>query len=119
MDTMEITKAIGAHGKWKERLRQAIQDGQREYKPEAVEVDNLRDFGKWFYALPAADQKSPQWKPVQKLHADFHKETSRILKLIYAGKTAEAVKSMEAGSEYTKISSQLTSTMIAWRESLK
>jgi len=42
----EITKAIGAHGMWKQRLRQAIDTGKSEFTVERVRPDNLCDFGK-------------------------------------------------------------------------
>ena len=33
-DVNEITKAIGAHGRWKERLREAIDNGHSEFTVE-------------------------------------------------------------------------------------
>jgi len=46
LNTEEITKAISAHGNWKQRLRQAIESGNSEYTVEKLKVDNQCDFGK-------------------------------------------------------------------------
>ncbi len=47
----EITKAIGMHGIWKLRLKQAIDLGSSEFSVEHISPDNECAFGKWLYSL--------------------------------------------------------------------
>ena len=113
----EITKAIGAHGMWKQRLRQAIDTGKSEFTIERVRPDNLCDFGKWLYSLPPGDQKSSHWKTVQDLHGKFHAQASHVLGLAVRGHKQEAEHELAAESKFTKISSELTGAMMKWKES--
>lgn len=113
----EITKAIGAHGMWKQRLRQAIDTGKSEFTVERARPDNLCDFGKWLYSLPPADQKSSHWKSVQDLHGKFHAEAAQVLGLAVRGNKQEAEREIAAESKFTKISSELTVAMMKWKES--
>ncbi len=113
----EINKAIGAHGMWKQRLREAIDTGKSEFTVERVRPDNLCDFGKWLYSLPPGDQTSTHWKTVKELHAKFHAEAARVLGLAVNGHKQEAEKALSTGSNFVKISSELTGTMMKWKDS--
>ena len=114
----EINKAIGAHGMWKQRLRQAIDTGQSEFSVERVRPDNLCDFGKWLHALPAKDSSSAHWKSVQELHAKFHTEAARVLELAVKGQKQKAEAGLSPDSGFAKISLELTSAMMKWKGSL-
>lgn len=111
----EITKAIGAHGLWKQRLRQAIDTGKSDFTVERVKPDHNCDFGKWLHSLPAADKSTVNWKTVQELHARFHHEASRVLGLALSGQKQDAEKSIDTGSEFSTISSNLTAAMMKWK----
>ena len=45
----EITKAIGAHGMWKTRLRMAVESGKVDYNIAEVQRDNCCEFGRWLH----------------------------------------------------------------------
>lgn len=45
----EISKAIAAHGQWKQKLRNAIETQECESTPSKVKMDNNCSFGKWLY----------------------------------------------------------------------
>jgi len=115
----EITKAIGAHGMWKQRLREAIETGKSEFTVERVRPDNFCDFGNWLYSLPLSDQKSSHWKTVQDLHGKFHAEAARVLGLGVRGHKREAEHELAAESNYVKISLELTGAMMKWKESYR
>lgn len=114
----EINKAIGAHGLWKMRLRSAIDTGKSDFSVANVRPDNLCEFGKWLYALPAADKNSEQFKKVKDLHAQFHEEAAAVIALAVGGKKHEAEMAIAPGGTFTKISSKLTAAMIAWGKTL-
>ena len=114
----EITKAIGAHGMWKNRLKDAIAAGKSDFSVEKVQPDNLCDFGKWLHALPESERSSERWKKVQALHATFHKEAARILGLALAGKKDEASPALMENSEFANRSAELTTLMMKWRKEI-
>lgn len=121
MSTMEeeITRAIGVHGAWKVRLKTSIASGRGDADPAIVALDNRCDFGKWLYGLKAEERSSEFWKKVQALHADFHKETSRVLESVVKGNKAEAERSMSPGGAFSKISSELVTLMTEWKNSVR
>ena len=109
-----IKKAIGSHGMWKTRLQEAIASGKSEFTVSGVSADNNCDFGKWLRGDLSLRAGSAHYDKVRQLHAEFHKEVARILGLALAGKKAEALKAMESKTPYVKLSSDLTSEMMAW-----
>lgn len=117
-DIEKITKAIGAHVQWKQRLRNAIDTGTSEWTVEHVAPDNLCDFGKWLYSLPERERHNGHWKTVRTLHATFHGEAAKVLGLALGGKQGEANIAMEFGSNYVTISNKLTWAMMEWRKAI-
>ena len=115
----EITKAIGAHGMWKMRLRTAIDTGKADTNVADVANDHACGFGQGLYGsmLDAAAKNSSDFKEVQKLHAEFHKVAAQVLQLALQGKIAEADKLMEEGSPFVVVSGRLTSALMHWQKS--
>jgi len=115
----EITKAIGAHGMWKARLRSAIDTGKTDVSTADAEKDNVCAFGQWLYgsSLEAAAKSSAEFKEVQKLHAEFHKAAVQVLHLALHGKKAEADKLLAPDSLFADVSGRLTSAMVRWQKS--
>jgi methyl-accepting chemotaxis protein len=111
----EITKAIGAHGVWKMRLRSAIDSGKADADPVEVGKDNVCAFGQWLSGPTIAPgvRASSDFATVRKLHADFHKCAAKVLGHVKQGQKAQA-DSIMAG-EYTKISGDLTAAMMKWK----
>lgn len=114
----EITKAIGAHGKWKRRLQAVIEEGRSDVPPERVEPDNLCDFGRWLYSLSPADQNSEYFRKVQSMHASFHREAAKVLRLALSGQKAAAEKCMAFGGPFANASADLTITMMDWKKAV-
>lgn len=110
----EITKAIGAHGMWKSRLRSAIDSGKSEWQPDSVAKDNLCDFGKWIHSLKATPAEAPRAAKVKDLHAKFHVEASRVLKLAQTGQKAAASQAIAPGSPFDKLTGELTTELMNW-----
>jgi methyl-accepting chemotaxis protein len=113
----EIGKAISAHGMWKTRLKSAVDAGQSEFKVDTVKQDNQCDFGKWLYGtgIPAATKVTENYKRCKDLHAKFHLAAANVLFLAVTGKKAEAQKALAVGSDFAKISSELTRAMMEWQ----
>jgi hypothetical protein len=111
----EITKAIGAHGMWKMRLRSAINSGKIDADPAEVAKDNHCAFGQWLNgsSIAADARASADYAAVHRLHADFHKCASKVLACVASGHKDQA-SALMAG-EYDKISGELTTAMMKWK----
>ena len=114
----EISKAITAHGQWKQRLVLAIARGTSELTVGQVQSDTRCEFGQWFYALPAALRDSKQGKNIRDLHAAFHTEAGAILALALSGRAAQAEKALEPGGAYTRLSGQMVTALTQWKQEL-
>lgn len=121
MNTLEaINTAIAAHGKWKDRLKQAIQDGTSAFQPTVVKTDNQCDFGKWLYHDVTTEQQATAYfEKVKRLHAEFHVEAARVLELALNGDKLNAEIGLGFGGQYAKISAALTSVLEQWHASVK
>jgi hypothetical protein len=62
IDPVSLDHAIAAHAKWKFRLREAIQAGQREWTVDAVRQEDGCEFGRWLISLPLSDRMSKEWR---------------------------------------------------------
>jgi hypothetical protein len=111
----DIDKAVAAHGKWKQRLIDAVQTGKSEFTVGNVRVDDRCEFGKWFYALPPSDRNSPIGKQVQAFHAEFHAEAARLLDLALQGKTTEAAAGLSQQAQFTVIAGRLALALQKWK----
>lgn len=115
----EIGKAISAHGQWKMKLRKAIDTGECESTPFRVKQDCNCAFGKWLHQrIDPVTKKTPQYPHIVKLHADFHKEAGSILQVALHGDKEEARTLIALGSNFSRISAELTREMGAWQKSL-
>lgn len=117
MDAREINKAIGAHGVWKVRLREAIETGKSDHSPEKVGADCECEFGKWFYSIPLADRPAEFWNPIRLVHARFHAEAGRILKLALDGKRDEALDLVtDLRGDFVTSSIEMTTLLSEWKK---
>ena len=112
----QVSNALAAHKKWKDRLKQAIHTGRTEFQLEVVKTDDQCDFGRWLYHdVPQEIRQTPTYKTVVQLHADFHLETARVLEMALKGRTVEAERAIGTGSEWSNISFKLSSKLLSWQ----
>ena len=76
----EITKAVGAHGVWKMRLRTAIDTGKADANAADVAKDNACAFGQWLYgpAIPALPAPAPIISPCASC-TRFHQCAAKVI----------------------------------------
>jgi hypothetical protein len=112
----EIKHAIGAHGLWKNRLQSAIDNGKSDFSPDQVGHDNNCDFGKWLYgaSLASAVRHKAEYETCRRLHADFHREASNVLRLALGGQKDQARNAMAANGKFAAVSGDLTNAMMKW-----
>ena len=114
----EVDKAISAHSAWKQRLKTAIDTGKAEVTVENAAKDNVCPFGQWLYGATLAEgaKALAGFGDVRGLHAQFHKRAAEVLDLALKGKKAEAMALMGVTAEYSKISAQLTQSLMKWQK---
>jgi purine-binding chemotaxis protein CheW len=111
-----ISTAIAAHGKWKTRLKGAIESGTLDVPVATVRVDNGCPFGKWLYGeIGAEDKTSPHYEKVRELHARFHQAAARVAEFALAGKKAEATAQLAMGGDFADVSARLTAALLDWK----
>lgn len=115
----EIDQAVGAHGMWKGRLKQAIDSGKLDTPVATIRTNNQCAFGKWLYGstLSAQDKSSEYYKTVTELHTQFHQAAAQVAELATSGKKNEAEKLLVPDGRFASISSKLTAAMVAWKKS--
>lgn len=114
----EVTKAIGAHGKWKFNLKMAITNGKSDFTVQKVSCDDQCEFGKWLYS-DRIDDDTKEGKPyevVKRLHAEFHNCAGRVLHLALSKRTQEAGSLLEG--EFTDRSNILVKALNKWKGEL-
>jgi len=116
----EIEKAIRSHEQWKAKLSASIENGTVSADAFDVGKDNICDFGRWLYGstIPEDARHDPNYISVKFIHSKFHKCAEKIVYLLSEGRKVEAGALMASDGEYTKISEQLTATMVAWKKSV-
>ncbi len=117
----EVDQAVGAHGAWKSRLKQAIDSGKIDTPIATIQSNNQCQFGKWLYGsnLPASTKSSPQYQTIAELHTQFHKLAAHVAELAASGKKDKATEAMAPDSEFAKVSSKLVMGLMAWKKSLR
>lgn len=117
MDVRELNRAIGAHGVWKVRLREAIESGASDYHPETVAADAACEFGKWLYSIPTGERSAEFWEKVQRIHARFHNEAGKILQLAVDGRRDEALALVtDLRGEFVTTSIEMTNLLAEWKK---
>jgi methyl-accepting chemotaxis protein len=114
----EIDQAIGAHGLWKQRLKDALAAGRSDIAPSQVEADNLCAFGKWLSGLTWPDTRSAHYDTVRSLHTAFHREAANVLRLALAGSKTEASQALDLGGTFALASAALTRAMMDWKKAV-
>jgi hypothetical protein len=117
METENITKAISAHGQWKDKLAHAIWSGASDFSPDVVKLPDRCELGAWLHGSGiAADAKgSAYYQQAVDVHAKFHVEASTVLSLALQGDMAQAEKRMAPGSAFADLSNKLTEVLNEWK----
>ncbi len=112
----EIKKAVGDHGTWKKKLKDAIKTGKIDVQISTIKADDQCSFGKWLYGstITEKEKSSNHYKEVCELHAAFHDKASKVAQHATSGRKEAAVKMLEVNGEFTTASAALTTSMMAW-----
>ncbi|MEO1064493.1 MAG: methyl-accepting chemotaxis protein [Actinomycetota bacterium] len=113
--TGRISGAIGQHGVWKAKLLHAAHTGEAPWDPSVVEVDDRCVFGTWLHQEIDHRDRDDHWELVRGLHARFHQEAARLLRLAVAGQGRQAEQQMSIGTTYDQLTTDLVLALDDWR----
>ncbi|MEI7610065.1 MAG: CZB domain-containing protein [Rhodospirillaceae bacterium] len=117
----EIEEAIRTHRAWSRRLRVAIETSEFGQSVEDVLNDRNCEFGKWLYgdSISEVTKRQYGYHNILSHHSTFHRYAATVLSLALAGKKDEALKCMDANSEYELASTLLIHSLLAWHGDLQ
>jgi hypothetical protein len=111
----DLDNALSTHALWKKRLQEAIENGKSEFQVSVVQKDNACQFGQWLYNFSEQEKQSDDYIKVKDLHAEFHKTAADILQLAINGDKFEALKRIESGGGYSRITGKLIIALNSWK----
>jgi methyl-accepting chemotaxis protein/methyl-accepting chemotaxis protein-1 (serine sensor receptor) len=105
-----LQAAIGAHGLWKSRIREAILSGSSDVPLQVVRDDRACAFGKWLHGneVDATLRQSESFGKCKELHRRFHQLAGDAMALALDGKKDRAEHLIEAGGDFGTVSTDLT-----------
>jgi hypothetical protein len=108
----QVSAAMDAHSKWKEKLQEAIETGTIDKSVDDIRVDNKCAFGHWLFGseIPADVKNSENYQTVKQIHAEFHHIAARIAELAIHG-DKEAAQNLLHDTEYTNATMKLTNAL--------
>ncbi|MFO1399801.1 MAG: methyl-accepting chemotaxis protein [Steroidobacteraceae bacterium] len=111
--------AIEAHRQWKVKLRTAIADHQ-QLDAEKICMDDQCPLGQWIHG-PGGSRwgKQPTFVHLRTRHADFHRVAGGIATTINAGHYEDAERLVGAGSEFSRVSTDVTTLLTNAKRNLQ
>lgn len=111
---LDISAAIRAHVKWKQRLVKYIEGESEEVlDPEEVGSDCLCTLGRWIYGHGEAHYGDhPRFELLKSTHADFHAYAADVVNAVHHGDRDHALRLLQKG-EYPKVSNRIKSMLAA------
>jgi len=91
-----LNRAVLAHTKWKDRIRELIEQGKPIDKTTAS-ADDKCDLGKWMQGEGAVLAHTEEFAALQTEHRRFHACVGALIGLVEKGKIEEAKQSMTGG----------------------
>lgn len=111
-----IDHAIGAHGRWKTRLRIALATGEGDLDPHVICRDDACALGQWLHGFDHAVRGDFDYRLVCAVHAEFHQQAGRVLDLLGEGRRFEAGNVMLG--DFADCSDRLVRALTAWKDKL-
>lgn len=112
----EIRHAVESHAEWKARISRVIQSGEADMKVEDVCQDQRCRLGHWLYSLDEPAKATFRWRCVRDVHADFHREAAKALKVALAGDRKAARAAISHTSAFGLVSARLISELSNWQQ---
>ncbi len=109
---MNFKEAIAAHVKWKETLSSYILDPDHSLAPSEICKDNQCTLGKWIYGTAAEFYgNTPEYEVLRKDHADFHRVTADIVRILNQGIKKTDLQLFGENTEFDNVSQKIIKTL--------
>jgi hypothetical protein len=115
---MDFQAAAKAHRDWNIKLRMYI-DGSGDLKHDDVAKDNACVLGQWIYGEGKQFQSLPEYSQLVKMHTEFHKNASKIVKFVDDHKKEEAKHELDVGSTFRDLSSKIVNLILTMEQKIK
>jgi len=107
----DFDQAIEAHRQWKVKLRKAIA-GHDTLDSDAICRDDRCPLGQWIHGPGGAQWGTrPTFVELLNKHAEFHHTAGAVARQINAGQFTQAEGLINAGSTFSKVSSEVTTLL--------
>ena len=104
---MTTKDAITAHVNWKLRIHTLLVGKLSEkLDPATIVRDNVCELGKWIHTDGKKQIPGAQHAELLAIHADFHRETARIVGEFYAGHKI-GLEAIEMDSVFGKLTTKI------------
>jgi methyl-accepting chemotaxis protein len=94
--TSILNRAVVAHTKWKDKIRELIEEG-RPIDRTSASADDKCDLGKWMQGEGSILARTQEFAALQQEHRRFHACVGSLIDLVEKGKITEAKLSMTDG----------------------
>lgn len=111
--------AIQAHGAWKQKLSNYIQNPDKSLKHEDVCLDNKCPLGKWIYGEGSKYSHLNEFQKLKPAHAKFHKEAAEIVKKANSGAKVTEEMALSASSPFTNASKEVASIILSLKSKIR
>lgn len=115
----QVDAAIAAHSRWKFRLKELVESGRTDIDSATATRDDLCRLGKWLQSYEPMAIERGIYREVCTRHTSFHRAIGDVLQLATAGRRKDAEASMEIGSAFSKLSSELIASLMEWRQLIR
>lgn len=115
---MNFDDAIKAHSDWKLKLKAYLRNPDKTLRGAEVCLDNRCELGKWIHGTGAKHAALTEFKELKTSHARFHKAAAAIVDKANAGEKVSDDTSLGSKSEFSEVSQQVVSNIMALKRSL-
>lgn len=113
---MNFLEIISAHVRWKQRLRDYIQNKAEPLDPASIGRDDQCTLGKWIYGEGQTFAQALNFEKVRVEHAAFHKHAAAVITFVNRGDCDLATQVLNG--EYARVSNHLKRDISPWPKRL-
>ena len=115
---MDFDQAVGAHTKWKRKLRHYVNKHDRSLLPADVSLDHKCVLGLWIYGEGATYSSLPEYTKLKYEHARFHAVAAEMVKKANSGESVSAEIAPCSSSAFSTASAAIVMAIIAMKKRL-
>jgi hypothetical protein len=113
---MDFDEAVGAHSKWKRRMRCSLAKHDGDLNPAEVALDHKCVLGEWIYGEGASYSSLAEYAKLKYEHDRFHKVAAELIKRANSGESIDAELAPCSNSEFSTSSSAVIIAIVAMKK---